>query len=169
MILNDPTSATPTFVAPDVTRDTTLTFTLVATDSLGMASAPATVAVTVQRALQTPHADAGTAVVVTSGAEVTLDGTKSTVVTNADGVASTPATVSVFVTKSVASGDGCRASGHGASTLLSLGLIALLRLRASRSTSGSGTSAWRNARSQKSKVPPRPTTKPPSNALARCA
>ena len=42
-------TANPFFFAPDVRRDTPLTFSLVVTDALGLASAPDTVVVTVRR------------------------------------------------------------------------------------------------------------------------
>ncbi|MFO0600650.1 MAG: myxosortase-dependent M36 family metallopeptidase [Myxococcaceae bacterium] len=75
--LIDPTSATPTFIAPAVTTDQTFTFSLVVTDAGGLASAAASVTITVTRAHGKPIANAGTSVVTTPGATVTLDASGS--------------------------------------------------------------------------------------------
>jgi hypothetical protein len=69
--------ASPTFVAPTVTAMTTLTFSLIVTDSLGLQSSPATVNVTVSPIganvppTATPSANPST---VASGGTVTLQG-----------------------------------------------------------------------------------------------
>jgi len=75
--LSDVTSATPTFVAPAVTADTTYDLTLVVTDSSGMESAESTVTVTVRHALRTPVADAGATVITPPSVQVQLDGSAS--------------------------------------------------------------------------------------------
>ena len=71
--LSDPTVVTPTFTAPG--DPTVLTFTLTVTDSLGLASAPDTVVITVTN--QPPVADAGLDQSVNTLTEVTLDGSGS--------------------------------------------------------------------------------------------
>ena len=45
--LSNPNSATPSFVAPDVSKDTTLSFQLVETNSNGIPSSPSSVVITV--------------------------------------------------------------------------------------------------------------------------
>ncbi len=75
--LSDATSATPTFVAPAVTTATPFEFSLVVTDASGLASAAATVTITVQRALRLPTADAGVAIITAPGQSVRLDGSNS--------------------------------------------------------------------------------------------
>ncbi len=72
--LSDPTSATPTFTAPDVANDTGFAFTLVVTDPQLATSAPQTVTITVTNENRAPVANAGTAVSVRSGALVALMG-----------------------------------------------------------------------------------------------
>ena len=75
-------TANPTFTAPALAAgdaDLTLTFSLIVTDSLGLASTADTVTITVTApANQAPVADAGAAQTVASGTDpVTLDGTAS--------------------------------------------------------------------------------------------
>ena len=75
-------TANPTFTAPALAAgdaDLTLTFELIVTDSLGLASTADTVTITVTApANQAPVADAGAAQTVASGTDpVTLDGTAS--------------------------------------------------------------------------------------------
>ena len=74
--LDDPTSATPSFTAPDVTADTDYTFTLTVTDGSAETD-DATVIVTVTANLP-PVADAGTNQTVYSQSTVTLNGSGST-------------------------------------------------------------------------------------------
>ncbi len=76
--LSDPTSVQPTFTAPDVgVNGASVSFELVVTDNGGLKNADrVTVNVTYQN--QPPAADAGDAVTVDAGAEVTLDGSGST-------------------------------------------------------------------------------------------
>ncbi|HEY3354578.1 MAG TPA: M36 family metallopeptidase, partial [Polyangia bacterium] len=77
--LTGPTTAAPTFTAPAVgAAGTTLTFALVVTDALGLASAPAPVTVTVRNVNHAPTANAGAAQTVDELALVTLSGAAST-------------------------------------------------------------------------------------------
>ena len=74
----DTTASQPTFTAPDVSGDVTLTFSLTVTASDGLESdPPATVNVVVKDGAG-PTANAGTAQSVTEGDTVTLDGRAST-------------------------------------------------------------------------------------------
>ena len=75
--LNDATRVNPSFTAPTVSADTTLTFNLVVTDSGGLSSTADTVTVTVQNNTA-PTANAGADQTVAEGAAVTLDGSAST-------------------------------------------------------------------------------------------
>ena len=74
--LSSTTAASPTFTAPAVEGDTTLTFSLIVTDSLGRPSAADTVTVTVANNTA-PTADAGADQTVTEGVTVTLDASAS--------------------------------------------------------------------------------------------
>jgi len=81
--LSNAAVAQPTFTSPAVGAATTLTFSLVVTDNRGAASSAATVNVTVSPGTNiAPIANAGTDQSVTSGSQVTLNGTGST---DADG------------------------------------------------------------------------------------
>jgi hypothetical protein len=71
--LDDPGSASPTFMPPEVTADTTFHFRLVVDDGLE-ASDPTDVAITVRHVERAPVADAGAAQAVPSRATVTLQG-----------------------------------------------------------------------------------------------
>ena len=71
--LTGSTTTAPTFSAPELSADATLTFTLTVTT--GGASATDTVAVTIQADNDPPTANAGTDQTVTEGAAVTLTGT----------------------------------------------------------------------------------------------
>jgi hypothetical protein len=71
--LSDVRSATPTFVAPEVTADTRLTFQFVVNDGT-VNSAPATVNVTVRNVNRPPSANAGSDQTVNARGTVTLDG-----------------------------------------------------------------------------------------------
>jgi hypothetical protein len=73
--LSDATAEQPTFTAPDVDSETTLTFEVEATD--GDASDTDTVNVVVQPTNDAPTADAGDDVTVTAGGTIQLDGTGS--------------------------------------------------------------------------------------------
>jgi hypothetical protein len=76
--LTNPATAQPGFVAPQAVTPTTLTFRLIVTDNRGSASAPATVAITVNpNAVPVANAVA-TPQVATVGNHVTLSGTGST-------------------------------------------------------------------------------------------
>ncbi len=76
--LSDATVANPTFTAPAVTSPTTFTLSLVVRDSQNLASAPDSVAITVNPPVnQPPTANAGTDQSVTSGDTVTLNGSGS--------------------------------------------------------------------------------------------
>ena len=71
------TSASPTFTAPTVTSDQTLTFSLTVNDG-AVDSTPDTVDITIQNTInESPTADAGADQTVNEGASVTLDGTGS--------------------------------------------------------------------------------------------
>jgi hypothetical protein len=74
--LDDPASATPTFVAPWVSEDTPLTFTLVVNDGTDD-SDPDQVTVTVLQLNQPPVADAGADKSFIEGSSVSLDGSNS--------------------------------------------------------------------------------------------
>jgi ribosomal protein L14 len=74
--LSDPTIAAPTFVAPQVTVDTVLTFQLTVTDNNG-ATGSDTINVTVRNVNQKPIAKAGASQKVKQGTLVQLDGTGS--------------------------------------------------------------------------------------------
>lgn len=74
--LNGASTARPTFLAPAVTADTRLDFTLTVTDDAG-ASASATTSVTVVHVNRPPVANAGPDQRVVQGASVALDGTGS--------------------------------------------------------------------------------------------
>ena len=74
--LSSASAASPTFTAPSVTADTTLTFSLTVTDAGGLASAADTVRVTVQDNAA-PTANAGADQRAAQGAAVTLDGSAS--------------------------------------------------------------------------------------------
>lgn len=75
--LSGPTSASPVFTAPTLSRETTLTFRLVASDGQAM-SAPSEVSVVVRSANVGPVARPGENVTVISGESVVLDGSAST-------------------------------------------------------------------------------------------
>ncbi len=75
--LDDPTSATPSFTAPDLTGDYTLSFTLTVNDGTQDCPVPAVVTVSVAADNDPPVADAGEQIAVQSGTPVTLDGTRS--------------------------------------------------------------------------------------------
>lgn len=74
--LSGTTTATPTFVAPEVKTDTTYPFTLTVSD--GQASSTAQVTIVVKQVNKAPVANAGVAQTVKEGAIVTLNGTAST-------------------------------------------------------------------------------------------
>ena len=75
--LSSSTSASPTFTAPTVTSDQTLTFSLTVNDG-AVDSTPDTVDITIQNTInESPTADAGDDQTVNEGASVTLDGTGS--------------------------------------------------------------------------------------------
>lgn len=74
--LNGANTVHPTFIAPNVTTDTVLTFALVVTDGV-LASAPATVDITVHSVNRPPVADAGPDQSAVGGASVVLDGSRS--------------------------------------------------------------------------------------------
>jgi hypothetical protein len=77
--LTGPATAQPTFVAPDVTVATTLTFSLVVTDNRFASSSAATVNIVVNPAPNNlPTANAGANQATTSGFIVTLNGAAST-------------------------------------------------------------------------------------------
>ena len=78
VMLDDPTSATPGFTAPEqLVADNELEFSLVVSDASGHASAPDTVIITVIANNEAPSADAGSDQRVDEGAVVTLDATAS--------------------------------------------------------------------------------------------
>ncbi len=74
--LSSATAAAPTFTAPDVTADTTLTFSLVSNDG-SVSSAPASVSVVVKSVNRAPVANAGTAQSVAERSVGTLNGAAS--------------------------------------------------------------------------------------------
>jgi predicted outer membrane repeat protein len=71
--LSDPSAVSPTFTAPNLAG--TLTFSLIVTDSTGLASSADTVTITVTN--DAPNANAGNSQAVLAGASVTLDGSGS--------------------------------------------------------------------------------------------
>ena len=75
VVLEDPTSAGPSFTAPEVTQDTALTFRLTVSD--GQLAAEDVVSIEVNDLNQLPVADAGPDQIVPVGAEVVLDGSDS--------------------------------------------------------------------------------------------
>lgn len=75
--LSNASVAQPTFTAPPVATATTLTFSLVVTDNRGAASSASTVNITVNPANASPTANAGPAQTITSGVQVTLNGSGS--------------------------------------------------------------------------------------------
>ena len=75
--LDDPTSSTPTFTAPDVTADTDYTITLEVYDNFVRASDTDNVVITVIFINQPPEADAGEDQTVDEGDIVYLDGSGS--------------------------------------------------------------------------------------------
>ena len=75
VVLDDPTSAGPSFTAPDVTQDTALIFRLTVSD--GQLAAEDVVSIEVNDLNQLPVADAGPDQIVPVGAEVVLDGSDS--------------------------------------------------------------------------------------------
>ncbi|SMF95140.1 REJ domain-containing protein [Methylomagnum ishizawai] len=76
--LSDPTAPKPRFTAPVAEADRVYTFTLVVTDPAGTASAPATVAITVQHlSNHAPTAQIAQPAVAKEGDSVTLDGSGS--------------------------------------------------------------------------------------------
>ncbi len=79
-VLSSYTAVNPTFTAPTLLPGSSprnLTFDLVVTDNLGLASVTRSVTITVNPPNQAPTADAGANQTVASGATVTLDGTGS--------------------------------------------------------------------------------------------
>ena len=74
--LSSTTAANPTFTAPTVAADTTITFSLTVTDSDGLASSADTVTVTVENNTA-PTANAGADRRAAQGTSVTLDGSAS--------------------------------------------------------------------------------------------
>lgn len=75
--LNNANTAQASFSAPAVSDTSVLTFSLIVTDSHGLASDPATVEVTIEPLNQKPIANAGSPQTVQSGATVQLDGSAS--------------------------------------------------------------------------------------------
>ena len=71
--LSDPTSASPSFIAPEVTADTTLTFSLQVDDGTA-GSMPSTVTVTVRHVNRAPVASAGSNQTADERGTATLDG-----------------------------------------------------------------------------------------------
>ena len=76
LILDDLTSATPGFTAPEVNIDTTVIVTLTVNDGT-VNSGPDTVMITIVNINKAPIANAGEDVVVSEGEEFTLDGSAS--------------------------------------------------------------------------------------------
>lgn len=75
--LSGANTATPSFIAPDVSQQTRLAFTLSVTDDDGATDSD-TVIITINPAInQPPNADAGSDQTVTAGEAVTLDGSAS--------------------------------------------------------------------------------------------
>ncbi len=77
VVLDDPTSVTPSFATPDLSGDYTLLFTLTVNDGTWDCPVPAGVTVSVAADNDPPLADAGGQITVQSGSPVTLDGTRS--------------------------------------------------------------------------------------------
>ena len=73
--LSDATAAAPTFTAPEVTADTTLSFTVAVSD--GVAESTASVNVVVHHANQAPTASVDRPAAVAAGATTILDGSAS--------------------------------------------------------------------------------------------
>ncbi len=75
--LSDTTAVMPTFTTPDVQDDERITFSLIVNDGNQDSVAPSTVSITVLANAQPIAVPAASALLVTSGEEVTLDGTGS--------------------------------------------------------------------------------------------
>jgi len=75
--LSNATSAAPTFVTPEVTANTDLTFSLVVSDGT-LSSPAATVVITVRNVNRAPSANAGNSQTVDERTAVTLNGAQST-------------------------------------------------------------------------------------------
>lgn len=76
LALDDVTSPTPAFVAPEVDADTTVWITLVVNDGKA-ASGPDSVQVTIKQVNRIPVADAGANVTVNEGEQISFDGSAS--------------------------------------------------------------------------------------------